>query len=768
MPCKPNVAALAALSLLSACGGGDHRPPDKPRLHASIARTSFGIPHIQAADEEGLGYGIGYAYAEDNFCLLASEVATVNGERSRHFGPDGATSGNPELVVSNLDSDFFFRQWNDDASVQAAWEAQPTEVRALMRGYVAGVNRYLAQHGPAGLPQACRNGSWVRPLTERDVIRLMRRITMTTMAWVGDIATTQPPGAASAARTPARKRLAPRITASNAVAVGADASAHGGGLLLGQPHLPWDEAQRFYQLHLTIPGKMDVMGATLPGLPAVAIGFTPHFAWTHTTDTAAHATVYALKLDPADPTRYLVDGQSRPLRRRTISVPVKLADGSLGTRSRTLYSTEDGPLISSGESLAWTGTTAYVLRDANAVNHRAVAQWYRMNVARSLAELKEANLQLAGNPWNNTIAVDRGGNTLMMDVTPVANLPDDVLAGCLVPELAHLADGGLFVLDGSRAACAWRDEPGAPQAGTVPARRLPLLERRDYVQNANDSAWLSNPAAPLTGFSPLVSRDGVPQGARTRLALTALQARLRNGKLTADDLRAMALDDKVYLAELVLPDVRAWCGTAAVTASLRSGCAALSSWSGDAGYDANAGLPYLAAMLGEGPAQESAWLVPFDPHDPVNTPRALNYRDADVAQALAASLTRKVREFGAAGIAANAKLSDFQVSRRGGTTLPIHGGPGELGIFNTIDVADAPRDGRYEVSGGTTYVQVVELGGGGPRAQALLAYSQSSDPASPHHLDQTRRFVERQWVTLPFTAAEIAADPALRRQEIKE
>ncbi|WP_193615664.1 penicillin acylase family protein [Massilia sp. YMA4] len=769
MPSKLNVAALAALSLLAACGSGDHPPPaDKPRYQASIARTSFGIPHIQADNEESLGYGIGYAYAEDNFCLLASEVATVSGERSRHFGMDAMSSEHPEMAVNNLDSDFFFRQWNDDDSVQAAWQAQPAEVQALMRGYVAGVNRYLAQHGAAGLPQACRNGSWVRPLTERDVIRLMRRITMTAMAWVGDIATTQPPGAQAATRMPARRRLAPRITASNAVAVGAEASAHGGGLLLGQPHLPWDETQRFYQLHLTIPGKLDVMGATLPGLPVVAIGFTPQFAWTHTTDTAAHATVYALKLDPADPTRYLVDGQSRPLLRRTISVPVKLADSSLGTRSRTLYSTADGPLISSGETLAWTGTTAYVLRDANAVNHRAMTQWYRMNVARSLAELKEANLQLAGNPWNNTIAVDRAGNTLMMDVTPVANLPDEVLEGCLVPELAQLADGGLFVLDGSRTACAWREEAGAAQAGTVPPRRLPLLERRDYVQNANDSAWLSNPAAPLTGFSPLVSRDGIPQGARTRLALSALQARLRNGKLTADDLRAMALDDQVYLAGLVLPDVRAWCGTAAVTAELRTGCTALSSWSGDAGYDANAGLPYFAAMLGEGPAQESAWLVPFDARDPVNTPRTLNYRDADVAQALATSLTRKVREFGAAGIAAHAKLGDFQVSRRGGTTLPIHGGPGELGIFNTIDVTRAPRDGRYEVTGGTSYVQVVELGAGGPRAQALLAYSQSSDPASPHHLDQTRRLVERQWVTLPFTAAEIAADPALRRHEIKE
>ncbi|WEF31455.1 penicillin acylase family protein [Pseudoduganella chitinolytica] len=766
---QPTVlAALCTLPLLAACGGSDHSPT-VPRLSAVIQRTSFGIPHIQANDEASLGYGIGYAYAEDNFCLLASEVATVAGERSRHFGMDGNSSDNPELAVNNLDSDFFFRQWNNDEIVQAAWQAQPAQVQALMRGYVAGVNRYLAQKGTAGLPAQCRNGSWVRPLTERDVIRLMRRTTMTATAWIGDVARTQPPGDAPAvAAARSGRKLALRGSASNAVAVGADASAHGGGLLLGQPHLPWGEAQRFWQVHLTIPGKMDVMGATLPGLPAVAIGFTQQFAWTHTTDTAAHATLYALKLDPADPTRYLVDGQSRPLLRRTVSVPVKLPDGSLGTRSRTLYGTEDGPLISSAGVLDWTRTTAYVLRDANAVNHRAVAQWYRMNLATSLAELKEANLQLAGNPWNNTIAADRAGNTLMMDVAPVANLPDDVLERCLVPELAALVEDGLFVLDGSTAACAWRDEAGAAQPGTVPARRLPLLERRDFVQNANDSAWLTNPAAPLTGFSPLVSRDGVPQGARTRLALTELQRRLRSGPLTAADLRDMALDDKVYLAALALPDVRVWCGTAAVTAELRNGCAALATWTGDAGYGANAGLPYFMAMLAKGLAQDNAWTVPFDPSDPVDTPRGLNHRDPAVAQALADGLARKVRQFEAAGIGAEARLGDFQVSRRGGSALPVHGGPGELGVFNTIDVAAAPRDGRFEVTGGTSYVQVVELGSAGPRAQALLAYSQSDDPASPHHADQTRRFVERQWVTLPFTPAEIAADPALRRQEIRE
>ena len=52
-------------------------------VSADIRRTTFGVPHIQAADERGLGYGIGYAYAQDNLCLLANEVVTVNGERSK-------------------------------------------------------------------------------------------------------------------------------------------------------------------------------------------------------------------------------------------------------------------------------------------------------------------------------------------------------------------------------------------------------------------------------------------------------------------------------------------------------------------------------------------------------------------------------------------------------------------------------------------------------------------------------------------------------------
>lgn len=72
-------------------------------LSAQIRWTSYGVPHIRAADDRGIGFGIGYAYARDNACLLIEEVLTARGERSRYFGQDGQNSEG----VANLPSDLF-------------------------------------------------------------------------------------------------------------------------------------------------------------------------------------------------------------------------------------------------------------------------------------------------------------------------------------------------------------------------------------------------------------------------------------------------------------------------------------------------------------------------------------------------------------------------------------------------------------------------------------------------------------------------------------
>ena len=89
---------------------------------------------------------------------------------------------------------------------------------------------------------------------------------------------------------------------SNAVALGKSATSDRHGLLLGNPHFPWDGPERFYQAQLTIPGKLDVSGASLYGIPIVLIGHTRNLAWSHTVSTAFRFTPYELKLVPGAPT----------------------------------------------------------------------------------------------------------------------------------------------------------------------------------------------------------------------------------------------------------------------------------------------------------------------------------------------------------------------------------------------------------------------------------------------------------------------------------
>ena len=71
---------------------------------AQIRRTAYGIPHILAKDFGGLGYGYGYAFAQDNVCELADQVATLRGERSQFFGPDGDSGPG-----ANLASDTYYK-----------------------------------------------------------------------------------------------------------------------------------------------------------------------------------------------------------------------------------------------------------------------------------------------------------------------------------------------------------------------------------------------------------------------------------------------------------------------------------------------------------------------------------------------------------------------------------------------------------------------------------------------------------------------------------
>lgn len=152
--------------------------------------------------------------------------------------------------------------------------------------------------------------------------------------------------------------------------------------------------------------------------------------------------------------------------------------------------------------------------------------------------------------------------------------------------------------------------------------------------------------------------------------------------------------------------------------------------------------------------------MPANPDDPVNTPGGLII-DGKIGDELMAALAATAEEMKKLGVAPDAPLGQVQFAVRGQERIPISGAQ----FGGTLNYTKAmPIPGGYAVFFGASYIQSVTFDDQGPVAKAVLSYSQSTDPTSPHYADQTREYSKKQLNRFPFSPAEIAAEalgPAL-------
>lgn len=741
---KRLVVAVAA-ALLCACGDWLDSP-----VTTRIERTAHGVAHISAQDFRGLGYGLAYAYAQDNACMFADSVVTVRGERSRFFGPDGVAP-NENMQLKNIDSDFFFKGYLDPAQLADGYDRAPRDVRELLAGYAMGYNRYLRDHA-GKLPAACRDAPWVRPITAADMHLVIaeKALHATGQVFAQEIV--------NAAREEGKPRLALPATGplepgfamrrlerhhstmgSNALAIGRDLSANGAGILLGHPHYPWTTTDRFYQAHLTVPGKYDAMGVVLGGIPLVVIGFNKDIAWSHTVTRAVHFTTFRLNLDRTDAegTTYLRDGVPVKMRSRQVAVDVLMPDGAVVTRRRTFYSSEHGAVIvNPSQGIGWTGSTAFVLADPNRFNTRLLEQWLAVGQSSGVRALRDRLVEINGLPWVNTVAADRHGEAMYIDASVVPNMPAERFASdCFVLP-------ALLAFDGSRTACGWA-------AGKPPA---PQLIRTDYVQNSNDSYWLANPRQMLLGHGPLYGPTHVEQSLRTRIGFLQVEELMRQKRhFDSSTLKELAFANRVYAAELAIPGLVGMCLNAP-DRDTSAGCAVLALWDKRADLDSR-GTLLFREFWNRADLVAGKWAIPFDPADPLNTPRELNPAKSGVMMQALRESVAAMRE---KGLQFDVRLGDVQNDLRNGVRYPIHGGRGNQdGSYNSIRMDPA----YTRVEWGTSYVQVVGFDRDGPVAEGMLLYGQSSDPASPWFGDQLTPYARKEWPRLPFREEEIRRSP---------
>jgi acyl-homoserine-lactone acylase len=236
------LAAALCLSALVACAPDESvsnndasAPPNSMKEAVDVRWTEHGIPHITAQSWEGLGFGFAHSVAQNGVCVLAKELITVNGELSKYFGAENG----------NVNSDAFHRALLNDAKIDQYLGASSDNSNAMDVGYARGYNRYIDTHAEQ-LPASCAGADWVKPIDERDLARLAIGVGIRYgLGRVTDQIATAAPNHAVAALKPIDLTLDVEKIGSNAYAFGSDLTDTGRGILLGNPHYPWQGPSRF-------------------------------------------------------------------------------------------------------------------------------------------------------------------------------------------------------------------------------------------------------------------------------------------------------------------------------------------------------------------------------------------------------------------------------------------------------------------------------------------------------------------------------------------
>ncbi|HET6835476.1 MAG TPA: penicillin acylase family protein [Acidimicrobiales bacterium] len=785
---------------------------------ATIRRTSAGVPHITAESSADLAFGQGWASGEDRACDLADQVVKIRGERARWFG-----AGEDD---ANVDSDIAWKAIGIFELASADWERASDGVVELVTAFSAGWNAQLDEVGADGLPGWCAGEEWVRPLEPVEVYAYARSIALqaSSGALSDFIAGAQPPGgAATAPPSPDEAAAAPIVpptadAGSNGWAIGAERSAEGGGMLVANPHFPWEGELRFWEVQLTIPGELNAYGVQLSGLPGIGIGFTENFGWTHTVSAGNRFTAYRLDLVPGSPTSYVYGDGQREMTSQDVTAEVRGADGRLSDVTRTMWSSHYGPIIDF-PGFGWTDAATITYRDANLDNDEFIDQYLGMLQAEDLDEFIEVHHEVNGVPLFNTIAVSDDGRAWYADTSATPNLSDEAIAAYEAslesdPIVRIAADNGAVLLDGSDPVYEWVDEDGARDPGLVPAADQPMVERDDYVFNANDSFWLPHATEMLEGdYSPLHGAQRTARSPRTRENAVVLGDTTtagpagEDGAFTLDELAAATVQNRGYTSRVLLQSVVQRCrgattidvpaqeppdggGPAPLPAAridVGSACRVLAGWDGV--YDVErAGPPLWRELLARVDTADlnragAVWAEPFDPDRPVDTPAGLAPAPGDAPDPVLISLARAVQSLEAAGFAADAALGEVQFALRDGERIPIHGGDARDGTTNIVGwgtgssildprLADTEREtlvpgsslarvgGQtgYPINNGTSFLMALAFTDDGTQARVFLTYGETEDRSSDVYTEATEAFSAKAWRDVAFTDAEIEAD----------
>ena len=336
----------------------------------TIARDSFGVPHIFAPTDAEVAYGLAWAHAEDDFITLQLTILSGKGKMASALGKKGAQA---DYVVNLLRC----RQLVEDQ-----WNTLSPDFIKLVDGYVQGLNDYAKSH-----PEAIKYKK-AFPFNNKEYLTagifslsifcgVDRTLPKILGGKVGTI-----PGFSS--------------EGSNAFAFHPSKTTTGEAFLAINAHQPIEGPVAFYEAHLQSEQGWNMLGGLFPGACLIFHGTNENLGWAHTVNSPDIIDIYQLQMNPVNNNQYKFDGEWFELEVRKARMKIK---GIPIAVSKKVYWSKYGATVK-------TKNGVFSMRLPANMDCKALEEWYRMNKARNYTEFYKA-VSMTSLPMFNIVYADR-------------------------------------------------------------------------------------------------------------------------------------------------------------------------------------------------------------------------------------------------------------------------------------------------------------------------------------------------------------------------
>lgn len=519
-------------------------------------------------------------------------------------------------------------------------------------------------------------------------------------------------------------------------------------ILCGDPHLNMRLPAIWYEIEISTP-EMNTYGVSIPGIPAVIIGFNDNIAWTQT--NVGHDIVDWLSIKWKDDKKmeYLLDGTYRKVETRIENVVVK----GVGVICDTVKYTVWGPVIYENDTMPNANMSFRWL--ANEVVESSPATFYHLNKAKNYDEYAAAIQDFNVPAQNFAFACKNGDIALRVQ----GKFP-------IKPK-----GQGRFVQDGSLSSSSWKT--------MIPNADVPFYKNpsRGFVSSANQQS---------TDVSyPYYYNSENFEGYRGRIVNNLLA---KSDTFTVEDMMKMQTDDSSLFAEEALPNMIKNLDVASLSAPEQALLADLKAWNkhfqGDltapvvfeewfkaffeATWDEILSRPDASRIL-KPTAHRTVFLLRDDPNnkffDNIGTKdKKETAKDISTAafKTMAANMLKVTAEM-ALKFSENPKPTWANYKD---TELPhISMVPG-LGRSHVSTSGHGKSINAIKKSQGPSWRMIVELGDAKPKAFVVYPGGQSGNPGNPHYDDFVDKWAKGEYFEAVFLQKADETHPRLTSMQV--